>query len=132
MLITLMMQMENFPNVSSLRMVCVMRSSRVSGISALEGFLIWLTVVGFWKKILLVLSRMLRVMLIVRERDRWIVVSPMIGIIRNLVVGGSLVGETLVLLVLPLSATDVVTWDTELLNARMMRRSATTVGELVM
>src|ERR1044072_1979451 len=101
MLITLTMQMENFLNVSSLRMVCVMRLSRVSGISSLEGFLIWLTVVGFWRKILLVLSRMLRVMLIVRARDIWIVVSLMIEIIRNLEVGRSLVGETLVLPVLP-------------------------------
>src|ERR1044072_3939247 len=101
MLITLTMQMESFPNVSSLRMVCVMRSSRVSGISALEGFLIWLTVVGFWRKILLVLRRMLRIMPTVRVRDRWIVVSLMIGISRNPEVGRSLVGETLVLLVLP-------------------------------
>src|ERR1051325_321629 len=101
MLIILTMQMENFPNVSSLRMVCEMRSSKVSGISVLEGFLIWLTVVGFWRKILLVLRQMLRVMLTVRVRDRWIVVSLMTGIIRNLEVGRSLVGETLVLLGLP-------------------------------
>src|ERR1044072_2508024 len=93
MLIILTMQMENFPNVSSLRMVCEMRSSKVSGISVLEGFLIWLTVVGSWRKILLVLRQMLRVMLTVRVRDRWIVVSLMIGIIRNLEVGRSLVGE---------------------------------------
>src|ERR1044072_7708378 len=101
MLIILTMQMENFPNVSSLRMACEMRSSKVSGISVLEGFLILLTVVGFWRKILLVLRQMLRVMRTVRVRDRWIVVSLMIGIIRNLEVGRSLVGETLVLLVLP-------------------------------
>src|ERR1051325_9644883 len=87
MLITLTMQMENFPNVSSLRMVFVMRSSRVFGINASEGFLIWWTVVGFWRKILLTPSRMLEGMLIGKVSNRWIVVSLMIGVIKDPVVG---------------------------------------------
>src|ERR1051325_10386866 len=123
MLTTTMMKMENFLNVSSLRMVSVMRLSRASGISVFAGFLIWWIVVGFWKRILLILEQILEGMLIGKESNRWIVENLMTGMIRDPVVGRSLVGEILMLL---LSAIGVVKWDIELMNARMIRRSVTT------
>src|ERR1043165_2381792 len=88
-----MMKRENFLSISSLRTVSVMRLSRVSGISVFAGFLIWWIAVGFWKRILLVLERILVGMLIGKESNRWIVANHMTGIIRSPVVGKGLVGK---------------------------------------
>src|ERR1051325_3730458 len=129
MLIILTMQMENFPNVSSLRMVFVTRLSRVFSISVSEDFLIWLIVVGFLRRILLTLSRMLEGMLIGKVSNRWIVVSLMIGVIRDPVGGRSLVEE---ILVLPLSATSVVRQDIVWWTVRVMIRSVSSVGNSAM
>src|ERR1051325_4538480 len=87
MLTITIMWMENFPTVLSLRMVSVMRLSRVSGISVFSGFLIWWIVVGFWKRILLILERILEGMLIGKENNRWIVGNLMTRIIRDPVIG---------------------------------------------
>src|ERR1051325_6231037 len=124
MLTTTMIKRENFLNVSSLRMVSVMRLSRVSDISVFSSFLIWWIVVGLWKRILLILGLILVGLLIRKESNRWIVANHMTGITRGLVGGKGLVGE---ILVLPLSATSVVRWDIIFNNARVMIRSVSSV-----
>src|ERR1051325_4128796 len=124
MLTTTMMKKENFLNVSSLRTVSVMRLSRISNISVFAGFLIWWIVVGFWKRILLILGLILMGLLIRKESNRWILENHMTGITKGLVGGKGLVGE---ILVLQLSATSVVKWGIVFKNTRLMIRNISSV-----